>query len=94
MYKTISSLQIAYISTCNMTAKTSKIHQQYCFFLPVDVEGCAPSSLPLVIFLVDGSDLGPMISSPTTSNSKSFARSSLLKKIQTTISFYMGMAAW
>lgn len=50
--------------------------------LPVDVEGCAPSSLPLVMFLDVGSDgLGPTFSgvSPTTSNSTSFSRSSLQK---------------
>lgn len=55
----------------------------YCY-LPVDVDGCAPSSLPLVMFLDVGSDgLGPTFSgvSPTTSNSTSFSRSSLQKKI-------------
>lgn len=53
----------------------------YCY-LPVDVEGCTPSSLPLVMFLDVGSDgLGPTFSgvSPTTSNSTSFSRSSLQK---------------
>lgn len=47
--------------------------------LPVDVDGCAPSSLPLVMFLAGCSNgLGPTTSSPTTSNSTSFSSSSLI----------------